>query len=203
MNAQHKTSSPREAGFSLVETMLAGALLATVLISVVAMFTLGGEKVKSGKQLTKAAALGMEMMEDFRRTNFQGAYRMINGTCADMSVEWRSEDDPDNNERYGIPNTIPDDECNYPPSGWAYPTEDTSPRLVLCRWANRADLQFGGSGDGIVGVKIDGFNDVPTAGSEEAGDINFCDARFLRVRVTVEWREMRRNRDVTYETLKF
>src|SRR5207247_4586686 len=47
----------REAGYSLVEVLIALGLMTGVMVAVCSMFVLGGTYVKSGKQLTQATAL--------------------------------------------------------------------------------------------------------------------------------------------------
>jgi len=203
MKQTRRTITGGENGFSLVETLLAAALLGTGLISVIALFVLGGQYVKSGKELTKATAIGMEMMEDFRRLDFQQAYEYVGGTCADTTLEWRSEEGSNNDPpKIGIPGTVPADECTYA-ANWSWPTSDDSGIDTLCRWAKKMDLQFPGQANGAVRVKLDGFSDIPDPNQAANGDVNFCDARYLRIRVQVEWSELRRGRDVTFETLKF
>lgn len=195
-----------QSGFSLVETMIAGAILGVVLIAILSMFILGGQFVKSGKELTKATGLGIEMMEDFRRLDFDSAYKVIGGGCGETTRSWRSEigswNDPPN---IGIPNTPPPADCDrYPSSGWSWPVGDEGYKDTLCRWAIVADRQFPSAANGAVRVKVDGFNAIPASNNASRdGDVDFCQAKYLRVRVTVEWSERTRRRDVTFETLKF
>jgi len=199
-----------ESGFNLVEVMLAAALLGTVLIAVISLFVLGGQYVKSGKELTKATALGMEMMEDFRSMKKSQSYITIGGACGDTSVEWKSRP-PSNTSpgvNYGIPGTPGTDipaECTFPASGWSgWPPGEEDSAEVLCRWAMHAREQFFGGATGTVSVKVDGFDTIPASkNAARDGDTDVCEARFLRVRVAVEWREYRRQRDVAFETLKF
>jgi hypothetical protein len=199
-----------ESGFNLVEVMLAAALLGTVLIAVIALFVLGGKNVKSGKELTKATALGMEMMEDFRSLKRSQSYIAIGGACGDTTVQWKSRAPSSSSPgvHYGIPGTpgtdIPDD-CTFPASGWSgWPPGEEDAAEILCRWAINAREQFFGAANGTVSVKLDGFEDIPsTKNAARDGDTDICEARFLRVRVAVEWREYRRQRDVAFETLKF
>ncbi|HXG57552.1 MAG TPA: hypothetical protein VNL91_00830, partial [Thermoanaerobaculia bacterium] len=54
----------REQGYNLVETLIAMALLGTVLISVVTLFVFGRSNVYSGKQMTAAIAAGTVVQED-------------------------------------------------------------------------------------------------------------------------------------------
>ena len=54
----------REGGFSLVEVVIAMALLAGVLIAISGLFIIGGSQVKSGRTSSEALAVGKEIHED-------------------------------------------------------------------------------------------------------------------------------------------
>lgn len=54
----------REAGYSLVEVLIAIAITAIVLLTVVSLFYMGRRNVYSGKQMTYAVAVGTRMLED-------------------------------------------------------------------------------------------------------------------------------------------
>jgi len=51
-------------GFNLIEVMIAIALMGVVLVSIVGLFTLGRNRVNSGKQMTQAVAIGNNVLED-------------------------------------------------------------------------------------------------------------------------------------------
>jgi len=53
-----------EGGFSLVEVVIAMALLAGVLIAISGLFIIGGAQVKSGRTSSEALAVGKEIHED-------------------------------------------------------------------------------------------------------------------------------------------
>jgi len=53
-----------ESGFSLVEVVIAMALLAGVLIAISGLFIIGGAQVKSGRTSSEALAVGKEIQED-------------------------------------------------------------------------------------------------------------------------------------------
>jgi type II secretory pathway pseudopilin PulG len=54
----------REGGFSLVEVVIAMALLAGVLIAISGLFIIGGAQVKSGRTSSEALAVGKEIHEE-------------------------------------------------------------------------------------------------------------------------------------------
>lgn len=58
------TPQRRQAGYSLVEVLVAIAILGTVLMSVITLFYLGRRNVYAGRQQTKITAVGTRVMED-------------------------------------------------------------------------------------------------------------------------------------------
>ena len=54
----------RQAGYSLVEVLVAIAITSVVLLTVVTLFYMGRRNVYSGKQTTAAVAIGTRIMED-------------------------------------------------------------------------------------------------------------------------------------------
>lgn len=64
--ASARSSSCRERGFSLAETMVATAILATVSLGVAQMFILAAEQTRGGKVETSAATLAEQKMEQLR-----------------------------------------------------------------------------------------------------------------------------------------
>ncbi|HEX4824900.1 MAG TPA: prepilin-type N-terminal cleavage/methylation domain-containing protein [Candidatus Polarisedimenticolaceae bacterium] len=53
----------KQEGFSLIEVIIALALLAGVLIAIAGLFILGGKSVKSGRTSSEALATGKQIME--------------------------------------------------------------------------------------------------------------------------------------------
>jgi type II secretory pathway pseudopilin PulG len=60
----------REDGFSLVEVIIALALLAGVLISMIGLFVLGGQQVKSGRTASEALAVAQSILEEMQGWGF-------------------------------------------------------------------------------------------------------------------------------------
>ena len=59
-----------EAGFSLIEVVIALGLLAGVLIAIGGLFILGGKSVKSGRTSSEALAMGKEIVEEMNGWGF-------------------------------------------------------------------------------------------------------------------------------------
>jgi type II secretory pathway pseudopilin PulG len=64
--ASARSSSCRERGFSLAETMIATAILATVCLGVAQMFVLAADQTRGGKIETSASTLAEQKMEQLR-----------------------------------------------------------------------------------------------------------------------------------------
>lgn len=54
----------RNAGYSLVEVLIAMAILGTVLMSILTLFVFGRRNVYSGRQMTRATSVSTHVMED-------------------------------------------------------------------------------------------------------------------------------------------
>lgn len=81
----------RQSGYSLVEVLIAMALLGTVLMSIITLFYFGRRNVFAGKQQTKITAVGTRMMEDLANmtaadvvSNFNIPTTMVS-TCATIN----------------------------------------------------------------------------------------------------------------------
>lgn len=197
----------RQEGYNLIEVLIAVALLATVLVAIISLFVLGGRYVKSGKELSKATALGIDAMEEMRNLPFAEVYRVINGGCDESTKIWSSHQGDDASIPYGVPEKTDYRGRDIPDSGWSWLSENDSAKEdyseVLVGWFNQTEEQFGGGLEGSTVVKVDGFEDIATGKDWGDGDTEFCEARYIRVQIRVEWSEGQRNREVVFETLKF
>jgi prepilin-type N-terminal cleavage/methylation domain-containing protein len=61
-------------GFSLVEVILALALLGTVMIAMSGLFTLGSRQVDSGRKHSEALAAAQDILEEMSVWSFHGLY---------------------------------------------------------------------------------------------------------------------------------
>lgn len=86
MTNMRRTGGRSEAGFSLVEVIVAIGVLAGVLISVSSMFMLGGRQVKAGKTITTATAICHDIMETFETMSFTSLYTSLGASATDTTV---------------------------------------------------------------------------------------------------------------------
>jgi type II secretory pathway pseudopilin PulG len=196
----------REAGFSLIETLAAAALLGGVLIAVMTLFVHGGQKVNSGKMMTAAIAIAEDVQEHFRTISPESAYSLIED-AGDPSVDtvycWDSRGPGDFPQGTDWPRGCGADGG----TGYHEPTDDSYRRILGLVPANPPPLD--GSGwkqlvaknlpkGGSITITVRGLNSL----GNPPATVNFREARLLQVTSTIRWRERKRDRSVVFETLK-
>lgn len=172
-----RISQRRQAGYSLVEVLVAIAILGTVLMSVITLFYLGRRNVYAGRQQTKITAVGTRVMEDLSNmaasdvlTNFNVGATVT--TCATI-----------NNVAY----------ANCVMRQTSTIATGTDPGGFLARWKVLL-------GAATVGNRI--FIDpnvtliiTPVASGATTGS-------YVRVKAILQWREGQRIRYSVYDTSK-
>ena len=152
-----------EAGFSLVEVLVALGLLTGVMVAVCSMFVLGGTYVKSGKELTQATALGQDIMEDLNKQSYTGLYLFLQGASPD-------------------PNAIT-------------VTSDTRTggSVADATWGSNIRSKLF-QGYAVIAMKPIGGTVTPAT---------FASGEGIRVTVTLGWKELRRDRSVKIENIRW
>lgn len=86
MRAMERNGTTRtEAGFSLIEVVIAIGVLAGVLLSIASMFIMGGRQVKTGKTMTEATTLAQDLMEQFDKESFTSLYLNLGAVATDST----------------------------------------------------------------------------------------------------------------------
>jgi prepilin-type N-terminal cleavage/methylation domain-containing protein len=85
-----------ERGFSLVEVIVALALLGGVLISIAGLFVIGARQVESGRESTEALSVARGIIEQMNKWGFQQTYLLFgaNGTATTYTFDTRTITDP-------------------------------------------------------------------------------------------------------------
>src|SRR5688572_28557384 len=187
----------KERGYSLIEVLIAIALLGVVLIAIMTLFVVGRRNVYSGKQMTTAVAIGTRVLEDIAGLNRKNLYYGV--------FEIADADDGDE-IKYGSPLET------YPAAAFrstsataisGYSTiqkQRTAGPKLLDKWTAQLQEDIGGGNkrgrltDGVVSVVMmprqDATNDPPQFGTAEV----------LQIRVIVQWRENSRKRQLILDT---
>ncbi len=70
-------TSEHQAGFSLVEVIVAFGLLAGVLLSIAGLFTLGGRQLASGRDATEALSVAQGILEEVNGWGFHQTWSLF------------------------------------------------------------------------------------------------------------------------------
>ena len=163
-------------GYSLVEVLIASALLAGVLLSISSMFILGSQSVRSGRDLTLATTLANSAMEESLALPFELVWGITGATSTQPTMTW--DTDQPTPAYVGAPQDV---------LLWS---------SIVDAWREEAQ----GLQDGRLTIRVDGIERLPT--ELQAGLAPYVDSIYLRITITVAWTEMgRRHRDVTFEGL--
>jgi prepilin-type N-terminal cleavage/methylation domain-containing protein len=83
-------------GFSLIEVVVALALLAGVLISIAGLFVIGARQVESGREATEALSVARGIVEQMNKWGFHQTYELFgaNGSAATYTWDTRTITDP-------------------------------------------------------------------------------------------------------------
>ena len=169
-------------GYSLVEVLIAIALLGTVLLSITGLFLAGRKNVYSGKQMTHAVALANNVLEDLTEVDkpqLRTAFVLPAGAGALV---------PFNGTDYA--NSFIRTTTNISTS------TQSATIQYLTRWRNMIVNQ-GTLGNGVVTLILTPVADPVNVATPQLGT-----ATVVRMRVFVTWSEGRRNRSVVVEGIK-
>lgn len=152
-----------QAGYNLIEVLIAMALLGVVIVSIAGLFTWGRRNVYSGKQMTKANAVGTRVLEDLSYMTLQDVERNFGLTDASTTAS----------------NTV---------AGTVYPDS-----IVFTTTNIVSDPQgFLGRWKALVGTNevTNGYvNLIVTPAGYVDASTKFSTAQFIRLAVVVGWNE--------------
>ncbi len=184
------TSGSRQSGYSLIEVLIAMAILSTVLLSVLTLFFFGRANVYSGKQMTQAVAIGTSAMEDISsmtRPSFFSAFG-ISGTTTMGTVDVDSA--------HALPN---DTYSNAILRSTKNITSATDPNGYLARWKGLIEDQ-NKLQNGYVTLIVMPRQPAVSGGTvTQNANIN---GSVVKVRIIVRWVEALRPRQVIFDSVK-
>ncbi len=173
-------------GYNLVEVLVAMAILGAVLVSVVALFYVGRRNIYSGKQLTFANSVGVQVLEDLSGLTTTALYAAFNiGSTTTLGSVG-----PINGITY--PSSILRSSASISSA-----TEQNPPGF-LTRW--NTTLTTGNRLQSPV-LQVILTPTLPVA-VMTATTPPAPAPSILRIRVVISWQEGQRTRYVTYDTIK-
>lgn len=193
---QPDTPEPRGNGngYSLVEALIATAILGVVALSIFTLFFLGRRNIYSGKQMSQAIVVGTGVLEDLaplnKRNIYNGAFGIADtatGTSFTLPRVSGSTAMAFTNSALRSTNA-----AIVTPAPTGISTSNTPPGF-LARWqaAVNGKLQ-----NGSVTVVLTPDQDPTNTPAQ------FGTATLLRIRVLVRWTENRRAREAVWDTVK-
>lgn len=185
----------RQAGYNLVEVLLAMAMLGVVSISIFTLFFMGRRNVYSGKQTSQAVAIGTQVLEDLQPLNrlmlYNGAFG-IAGTSSGGPFTIPAAQSGGQSYDYTNSNIRSTDAAFIASPPTDITTESTPPGL-LAKWTALLGTKLtNGSVTVVLTPDKDAIHTPPQYGT----------AQLLRVRVFVRWLESGRRREIVLDTVK-
>lgn len=191
-------SRRRQAGYNIVEVLIAIALLGVVMVSIVTLFFMGRRNVYSGKQMTKALSVGTRIEEDLSAmtnddvlSNFglvvtdSAGNKTVATTTGPTTVAGTTYDDCVVRNTNSI-------------------STATDPGGYLAKW--KALLPAADITDGKISlVFLPRMETVTVSGTDTTfaqSSTTFDTAPFLRIRIAVEWKEGLRQRSIVLDATK-
>jgi len=175
-----------ERGYNLVEVLVAMAILGSVLLSIVALFYFGRTNVYSGKQLTLANSVGVQIMEDLSSLNMVALYAafVIDSSTTPLPITVNQTTYAYSFERDTVNDTS---------------TNQSTPPAYLTKW--KTLLGAGNSKMKDAKATLIFTPDVPpTVMTSVAPFRPACGV--MRIRVVISWSEAIRTRSVVFDTVK-
>lgn len=187
-SANSRRSSQR--GYSIIEVMIAMGLLATVMLSIAALFLFGRKSVYSGKQMTRAVAIANDVLEDLANISADSAYSAF-GITQDTVLG-----DVDLDELQVLPGDL---HTNSVVRSTEDITDDTDPQGFLQRWKDII-TDPDTSADTMTNGKV--FLVFTPTEDPAADPPEIASATLVRIRVVVRWTEDTRARQVIMNTVR-
>lgn len=166
-----------ERGYSLIETLVAVAILGTVLMAIITLFYFGRSNVYSGKQMTQAVSVGTRVHEDvinLSRSDVISQFGIAGATLTTVTVAG----------------------TDYPNSASVDTAMGTPPALIAAWKTLIVQERFDSGKVTLIFTPVD--PEAEAAGSAAT----LAAAPILRVRTIVEWNESRRRRNVILDMSK-
>lgn len=201
---QPQTGARSQAGYNLVEMIVATAILGVVIMSVMTLFSMGRKNVYSGKEMTAAVSMATRASEDLSGMSIAEVYTALGINDADAT--------PLSGGGFNVAVDVAGRKSGLPENtytgSYVRRTTDTLVTTAggndtggfLTRWKNEMDqnLKFA---VGAVNVVITPRNpQLPASGPAPA--LTTANATVIRIRILVRWQEENRPRQLVVDTIK-
>ncbi len=156
----------KDKGYNLIEVLVAIALLAWVILVIAGLFIWGQRGIYSGKQQTKAVALGQKIYEDISSLTFEYKYEIFQATPNDTTKTIT----------YTTSTTNPFSEADQPVlfnvfNSWIQSMKELSENSqIICTLTPKQQ--------------------------KEAGTLSFGNCLFIQFDLTIQWTQLQRVRKV-------
>lgn len=187
----------RQRGYSLIELLVAIAMLGVVMLSILSLFVWGRKNVHSGKQMTTAVAIGTRVLEDLAPLTKEDIYEGIFAIA---------DTDTGKDIKFGNPSRDYRNAAIRSTKAWTGYTDiqkenATGSKFLTTAWKNQLEETLTNGtkrprlDDGAVTVIM--MPRVDTNATEQ-----FKSASVMQVRVIVSWLENNRHRELILDSVK-
>lgn len=188
----------RTRGYSLIEVLIAMAIMGSVFLSIVSLFYLGRRTVYSGKQMTQAVAVSTHVLEDLSHLTLASVYDSFIINNATTLATYTIDGVTYNN---AIIRSTDANVVASPPADISSEVDpnpaDVNINGFLTTWRNEM-VNTNKFQDGSVTLLM-----FPTNPSNPILDAQLRpEATILRIRALVRWSEANRPRSVILDTVK-
>jgi prepilin-type N-terminal cleavage/methylation domain-containing protein len=185
------TTIRKQKGFSLVEVLIAMAILGVIIVAIMSLFVMGRRNVYSGKQTTRAIAISNRVLEDLslltKRDIYNGAFSIAD-TDTGAAVTLMGTSYPNARIRSSDANII----ASAPSDIQA---ETAGGPLFLTKWRTQLGTDLGSAGS--VTLIMQPLNDTASHNPPQFGT-----GQILRLTVVLIWKEATRQRSVVMTSMK-
>jgi prepilin-type N-terminal cleavage/methylation domain-containing protein len=185
-----RRSARTQAGYNLVEVIIAVAVFGVVAITVFTLFVMGRRNIYAGKQASQAVAIGTQVLEDLAPLNkkmiYNGAFGIAD-TGAAVTLPKISGKAAPSYANAKIRSTDANIVAS-PPADIS-----TNPTGMLTRWSGLLTNKLSEASVTLVLIP----SQDPANSPEQFGN-----SRLLQVRIYVRWTETGHRREVILDTVK-
>ncbi|HEY6141350.1 MAG TPA: prepilin-type N-terminal cleavage/methylation domain-containing protein [Thermoanaerobaculia bacterium] len=187
-----RRSTRAQAGYNLVEVIIALAVFGIVAITIFTLFVMGRRNIYSGKQASQAVAIGTQVLEDLAPLNKKMIYNAAFGiadtdTGAPVTLPRISGQAAPTFANAKIRSTDPNIVAS-PPSDIS-----TNPTGFLTRWSGLLTNKLTNPSVTLVLIPSQDVTNTPE---------QFGTSQLLQIRVFVRWTETGHRREVILDTVK-